>query len=214
MPKKKLTTLYIVRHGDVENPNDIIYGDMPLPLSKKGQGQIRKVARKLLGKDITALYSSPIKRTIESAEILSEALGVRPVQTSKRLYESEFGIMWQGTRHKDMDKRFPKSWSHYRKEPGSLKFKGVSMKDIAKRMKNAYTYFAKKHAGENIILVSHGDPIKLGLLELEQRDLNELRDIPCRYACLIEVKFEDGEFIEYTIKNEGVRDSIEKLLKY
>ena len=74
---KASVTLYLVRHGEVHNPEAVIYGHLPgFGLSERGRGQIARAAE-LLAKHgpFSALYASPLQRAQESAGLLAEPLG-------------------------------------------------------------------------------------------------------------------------------------------
>ena len=83
-----MTTLYLVRHGEVHNPEGIIYGRLPgYGLSENGRRQLAAAAELLAGEGaIVALYSSPMQRAQESAAIIAARLGL-PVQTAEQLLE-------------------------------------------------------------------------------------------------------------------------------
>lgn len=80
--------VHVVRHGEVYNPDKILYGRLPgFRLSEFGQAQAEKTAAFLGGRDITHLVSSPLERAIQTATPLAQALGL-PVQRDERLIEA------------------------------------------------------------------------------------------------------------------------------
>ena len=87
-----MTTLYLVRHGEVHNPEGIIYGRLPgYGLSENGRRQLSAAAELLAAEGaIVALYSSPMQRAQESAAIIAARLGL-PVQTAEQLLETSIG---------------------------------------------------------------------------------------------------------------------------
>ena len=84
-----MTTLYLVRHGEVDNPQGIIYGRLPgFGLSDRGREQIARAAEILRANGPpTVLYASPLQRAQESAAILSEQLGIA-METDERIIET------------------------------------------------------------------------------------------------------------------------------
>ena len=76
MKLNNIKTIYLVRHGEVYNPRNIIYGNLPgYSLSKNGILQIQNVADQLFDKtNNPIIFSSPLERAIESAEIISSKL--------------------------------------------------------------------------------------------------------------------------------------------
>jgi broad specificity phosphatase PhoE len=72
-----MTVVFLVRHGEVENPGGIRYGRLPgFGLSARGREQAQAAAEELKGKGARALVSSPLQRAVETAEIIGTALGL------------------------------------------------------------------------------------------------------------------------------------------
>ena len=81
------TTIHFVRHGEVHNPDNIYYGRLPgFHLSAEGVRQASVAANVLKKHQIAAIYSSPLERTIETAEVIARQLGL-PLKISDLLIE-------------------------------------------------------------------------------------------------------------------------------
>jgi broad specificity phosphatase PhoE len=81
------TLVHLVRHGEVHNPDGILYGRIPgYHLSELGQRMAAAAAKQLAGHPVTALYASPLQRAQESAQPWSEAFKL-PITTDERLIE-------------------------------------------------------------------------------------------------------------------------------
>ncbi|MEM7535428.1 MAG: histidine phosphatase family protein [Chloroflexota bacterium] len=91
-----MLTLYFVRHGEVHNPQGIVYGRLPgFGLSETGRIQIEQVAQVLRTRGpFHALYASPLQRAQESAQILADDLGLT-IQTEDAIVETGIGA-YQG----------------------------------------------------------------------------------------------------------------------
>ena len=75
------TVVHLVRHGEVYNPQRVLYGRLPnFRLSDDGRAMAQQAADhvKRLGRPVTALYASPLQRTRESAEPFTAAFGLEP----------------------------------------------------------------------------------------------------------------------------------------
>jgi len=74
----KNTSLHLIRHGPVENPQNIIYGRTDLPLSRSGVLHIESTAQRLIEQGIrpTAIVSSPLRRADETAKIFADAYNI------------------------------------------------------------------------------------------------------------------------------------------
>ncbi len=86
--------IYLVRHGALENPNDIIYGrTIDLPLSSEGSEQITKLSAKIFSIDpvFMRIITSPLLRTRETAQILSGAFEKSSIEIDDRLIETDCG---------------------------------------------------------------------------------------------------------------------------
>ncbi|MEO7122836.1 MAG: histidine phosphatase family protein [Lacisediminihabitans sp.] len=81
------TLIHLVRHGEVHNPEGILYGRLPgYHLSELGQSMAEAAAASLIGHPVTKLYSSPLLRAQESAQPWAERFGL-PITTEARLIE-------------------------------------------------------------------------------------------------------------------------------
>lgn len=79
MPAERL---HLVRHGEVHNPQRVLYGRLPgFGLSADGRRMARQAAEHIreVGRPVTALVSSPLQRTRESSEPFTELFGLEPV---------------------------------------------------------------------------------------------------------------------------------------
>jgi len=85
------TELLLIRHGEAEHPDAPLESDpstFDMPLTPRGRRQAKALADRLAGRAIDALYSSPLKRTRETADIISAELGIAVVEDA-RLREVE-----------------------------------------------------------------------------------------------------------------------------
>jgi broad specificity phosphatase PhoE len=171
-----VTRVYLVRHGHVHNPKRMVYGRLPgWWLSDKGRAQAADVARDLAGRGVAAIYSSPLERARETAEILSRALGP-PVQVRDDLLESALAAQWEGLSWLRVWTRHHREWQTYRRRP--LEMAGPEpLAQLARRMAAAVRALAEAHPGQPIVAVSHGDPIKAAVLALTGGDLSRLHDL-------------------------------------
>ncbi|HEV7208461.1 MAG TPA: histidine phosphatase family protein, partial [Mycobacteriales bacterium] len=72
-----ITTIHLLRHGEVFNPNKVLYGRLPgFLLSEAGQRMAEVAAASLKGRDITGLYVSPLERARQTAVPLEELFGL------------------------------------------------------------------------------------------------------------------------------------------
>ncbi|OGZ33628.1 MAG: hypothetical protein A2Y98_01700 [Candidatus Portnoybacteria bacterium RBG_19FT_COMBO_36_7] len=178
----KFAKIYLVRHGEVANYKNIIYGYRPLKLSKKGEREARETAVFLKNKNITAIFSSPQKRTQQTSKIISQVISKRKtkVQTERDLRESGWGHFLEGLTWEQVRKKYPKETLLYNREPSKIK-KGESLQKMAGRMLKIIQKIIKKYPGQNFVIVSHRDPILALLLKISKRSFNDLHKV--QYLC-------------------------------
>jgi broad specificity phosphatase PhoE len=156
-PDGTTAIVHLVRHGEVTNPQRILYGRMPgYHLSEAGRLMAKRAADYLAGRDVTALRSSPLERAIETAEPIAAELRL-DIEVDPRLIESwnhfegkRFGIG-------DGALRQPRHWVHLR-NPFRPSW-GEPYRDLARRMLAAVTDAAQAATGHEAVCVSHQLPI-------------------------------------------------------
>lgn len=157
----KSTAVYFLRHGDVDNPRKVIYGRLPgFHLSREGKRQIEEASNNIVNKNIGYLYCSPLLRARQTAEIAGKKLNLTPKISSLL---NEVKIFCQGI---SLDIYKNKIQPHmYQKE--NQKMGQESIESIKKRMLKFLKIIVNKHTEDNILVVSHGDPITILKATLE-----------------------------------------------
>lgn len=149
-----MTTIYLVRHGEYENPQKLIPFRLPgFPLSALGKKQAAKLGNFFQDKNISAIYTSPITRCYQTAEIIANSLQIKP-----RLDQNiiEVKSPFQGMPLTKFE-QILKNNSLY-SIPSQIA-QGETPEEILTRMKKALDEILVRYPDENIIVVSHGDPI-------------------------------------------------------
>lgn len=153
-----MTVFLLVRHGAHVLGGERIAGRKPgVHLSDLGRQQANRLAARLAGTPIHAIYTSPIDRTRETADILAARLGLQPGVLAA-LTEVDFGH-WTGGELGEL-RRLPRfhQWNAFRsgtRIPG-----GESMLETQARIVAAMLTLCEHHPNQYIALVSHGDVIK------------------------------------------------------
>ena len=166
--------LYLVRHGEVENPDRLVYADMPgFGLSDRGWAEAAAAAQFLATIPVSAVYSSPLQRARETAGAIGHACGV-DVDTIEDLTEWLVARRWRGVAWEDLPEAFPGEVEAYLEHPVDLPFAEESIATLGQRVANVAASLAATHADEHVVLVSHQDPIPAGRLTLRDLPLAEL----------------------------------------
>lgn len=151
----KKNNFYAVRHGEAEsNVKDVIsckIGEVN-PLTEKGRTQAKQAANKLVGMNIDLIIASPMQRTKETAEIISETIGYSLDQIifDERIREVDLGDLdgHSNNEYREMFKTTKEKFE--RKAPG-----GESLVDMKKRYGEAVYEYNEKYDGKNILFVTH-----------------------------------------------------------
>jgi broad specificity phosphatase PhoE len=151
------TVVHLVRHGEVENPQRVLYGRLPgFHLSADGRVMAKAAADFLAGRDVTVLRSSPLERALETAEPIAAQFGL-DVVVDERLIEpwNHFEGMTFGVG--DGSLRKPSHWMYLR-NPFRPSW-GEPYAEVAARMNAAMSDARRAASGHEAILVSHQLPI-------------------------------------------------------
>jgi broad specificity phosphatase PhoE len=172
-PTTAPTTVHLVRHGEVDNPEGVLYGRLPnYHLSERGRTMAAVVADHLAGRDIALVTSSPMERAQETAAPIAGRHGLT-VGLDDDLIEA--GNHFQGLRFGvgDGSLRHPRHWPRL-VNPFRPSW-GEPYAEVAARMMRAVTAAAAAARaagpGREAVLVSHQLPVWVTRLHLEGRRL-------------------------------------------
>ncbi|AEA27739.1 Phosphoglycerate mutase [Pseudonocardia dioxanivorans CB1190] len=186
------TLVHLLRHGEVHNPDGILYGRLPgFHLSERGRAQAETVAKSLVDNDVVAVVASPLQRAQETATPIAAAHGV-DIVTEDRLIEAD--NRFEGTRFGvgDGALRRPANWPLMR-DPFTPSW-GEPYLRIAHRMLAAAHRARELAAGHEAVCVSHQLPIwTLRRYLLGQRLWHDPRRRQCALASLTTLEFTDQE---------------------
>jgi probable phosphoglycerate mutase len=158
------TSILFVRHGETEwNILGKYQGCTDIELTSNGISQARLLKDRLRG-NFDYIYTSPLKRAKETANIICENYNIKPV-IEHSLREVNFGD-WEGLTLKEIQDRFPEQFGLWRSDEldGPLCGGDLSIKLASKRAKEGILRIAKEHKGKKIVIVCHGGIIKAGLI--------------------------------------------------
>jgi broad specificity phosphatase PhoE len=192
LPGRPTATVHLVRHGEVENPHGVLYGRIPgYHLSEAGRMMAKAAADFLADRDITALWSSPLERALETAGPIGAELGL-PVEVDKRLIEP--WNHFEGMRFAvgDGALRQPKHWRHLR-NPFRPSW-GEPYQEVAARVLAAVADAARAADGHEAVCVSHQLPIWVARRAVEHRRLwHDPRRRECALGSVTSLTFVDGK---------------------
>ncbi|ATZ09349.1 MULTISPECIES: histidine phosphatase family protein [Corynebacterium] len=189
------TIVHLVRHGEVYNPDKILYGRIPgYHLSSRGHSMAARTAEAFRGHDVTYLVASPLQRTQETAQPISKVTGL-DVDVDKSVIES--GNRFEGLRTKGWNSQLwnPQRWPLLR-NPLQPSW-GEPFEEIAARMMNAVERARQKAEGHEAIIVSHQLPIVMvQRTALGKRLAHAPWDRECDLASVTSLVFQDDQLID------------------
>jgi broad specificity phosphatase PhoE len=166
-------TVIGVRHGEVHNPNGVIYSGLAgYGLSDEGRRQARSVAEALRDVPIAALYASPLDRAMETARLIAEATGA-DVIPEIRLSEWRFWEQWAGLTWEELRTGGLEAWEAYQRDPAAVT-SGESLAELADRVQAWLADVRDAEPDGLVVAVSHLEPLRAVLLRLLERPAADL----------------------------------------
>ncbi|MFC5384248.1 histidine phosphatase family protein [Arcanobacterium hippocoleae] len=159
LDKKNLTTVHLVRHGEVDNPDGVLYGRRSgFHLTKLGQQMGQELAKAFIagGHDIRAVITSPLERAIETGTPTAEAFGLE-LKNTPDLIEADNKFEGLAVNNNRLMLAHPKYWSWYL-NPFTPSW-GEPYTEVVARMRRAIFQGLNAARGGEAVLVSHQLPI-------------------------------------------------------
>jgi broad specificity phosphatase PhoE len=205
------TTLHLLRHGEVYNPDGILYGRLPgFQLSDLGHQMAQRAGEALADRDIAAVISSPMERAQQTAAPVAGHHDL-PILSNDHLIEAD--NIFEGKRVSVGDGvlRQPQTWRHLW-NPFRPSW-GEPYDVVARRMHAAIAAARGEVEGREAVLVSHQLPIWIARLAAEERRLwHDPRSRQCSLASITSLTYEDDALVEISY-TEPSRDLLEKASK-
>jgi broad specificity phosphatase PhoE len=198
------SVVHLLRHGEVYNPEGVLYGRLPgYRLSDLGEQMAQRAADALSSHDIAAVIASPMERAQQTAEPIARVHGheiaIEPLAIeADNIFEGQRvsvgdGVLRQPTTWRHLWNPFKPSW-------------GEPYDEVAARMRQAVLNAKELADGREAVLVSHQLPIWIARLDAEGRRLwHDPRSRQCTLASLTSLTFDDDDLVSITY-SEPARD--------
>jgi ribonuclease H / adenosylcobalamin/alpha-ribazole phosphatase len=158
-PRGTPVRAFLLRHGEtLLSPERRFSGRGDPELTEKGQAQARAAAGRFAGRDITAIVSSPLRRAVQTAAAVAEAVG-GVVVTDDDLAETDFGD-WEGHTWAEIQQGWPDTLGRWLADPSAAPPGGESFTAVFARVARARERVSAAYVGGTIVVVSHVTPIK------------------------------------------------------
>lgn len=151
------THICIARHGETDwNKRGVLQGWLDVPLNALGRTQAQTLAGRLADAGFDAVWSSPLARARETADIVCTALGLPPPLCHEGLKEKHFGAV-QGIPKHELAELNPALLEQIlRRNPAAEFAGGESLDEFADRVMAAFTNIGARHPGGRVLVITHG----------------------------------------------------------
>ncbi|TLX80888.1 MAG: histidine phosphatase family protein [Thaumarchaeota archaeon] len=190
-----MSLIIFLRHAQAKNNVERILAGRSdgIPLTDLGLQQAEKIANFLEPLKISAIYSSPIERALHTTKIVSNKLNLQ-YKIDHRLTEIEMGS-FSGMLYEEMFAKHGNIFLKFYQDSSLIEKNGVeTFSNVKKRILDMVNYCSQKHDNENILLVTHMDPIKAMISTVLQLKPESLYELIIRNASLTIVKKEQSNF--------------------
>jgi probable phosphoglycerate mutase len=203
MAEQTTTRIYMIRHGATQlSAEDRFAGAMDVELSDEGKFQAARLAERLSDDSITAVYCSPLARTIQTATILAKphALSLNPQDDFREIHHGH----WEGMRRADVEAQFPDEYAAWEEDPFTFAPQGGEAGvNVIARALPVIREIVLEHRGQNVIVVSHKATLRLLISSLLGFDARGYRDrLDQAPACLNVLDFKDPVRVRLMLFND------------
>jgi broad specificity phosphatase PhoE len=169
-------TYYFLRHGETEASRSGAYtGDLDVDLTQEGRQMAEDFARGYQSLPWRAIFASPLRRSVETARPLAEAVG-REVELRGGLKEISFGE-WEGNTPEQVNQQFHDDYVSWLAEAGwNRPTRGERGIDVAYRSLEVVNEIEQTYGSGNILVVSHKATLRIILCSLLGIDVSHYRD--------------------------------------
>jgi len=189
-----MTTIMLIRHGDTDwNVKEIFRGRVDFELNETGIKQAQLLSKYLKDAPIGAIYSSPLKRALKTAEIISGPHNIS-VKPSHELIDFDYGE-WQSLSHDAVKDKYKALYEEWLEKPHLVKIpKGESLDDVGKRTVSLVDRVIANNEG-TVALVSHRVIHKVIICALLGLDNSHFWNIKLDTCGITTFNYQDKRFI-------------------
>jgi broad specificity phosphatase PhoE len=189
-----MTEIILARHGETEwNVAEMFRGRADIELNETGRQQAELLAEHLSEPKIEAVYSSPLKRALDTAEAIARRHQLK-VETSPGLIDCDFG-QWQSLPLKEVKDRYKELYRQWAESPHLVKIPGgESLDGVRERALKVVNEIVARHQ-ERVVLVSHRVVNKVLICALLGLDNSHFWNIRLDTCGTTTFSRQDGRFV-------------------
>jgi broad specificity phosphatase PhoE len=150
-----VTRVYLVRHGQTEwNKNLTFRGRIDIPLNETGHREAEAVAEALKHRNIGAIYTSPLKRSTDTALPTARFFNLEIVRVPGFI-DISYGD-WEGLTFNEVQQRYRDQYTKWEKRPDLVRFpKGETLDEVRERSFCAMRAIVRENPGKSILIIPH-----------------------------------------------------------
>jgi probable phosphoglycerate mutase len=188
------TTLVLVRHGETAwNAEGRVQGQTDVPLNRVGRAQAQALVPVLAAERFGAIYSSDLLRVRDTAQPTARALGLEP-RLDAGLRERHYG-MFETLTYVECRERFPVEFERFREKELEFDFgSGESLQTFYERALATMAAIVARHAGEAVLVFTHGGVLEMLYREATARGLRSVRDFEIPNAAINRFEYGAGRW--------------------
>jgi broad specificity phosphatase PhoE len=196
-----MTRVYLVRHGQTEWNRELRFrGRADIPLNENGHKQASAIADTLKDKGINAIYTSPLRRSIETARPVAVVFHIETTSV-QGLIDINYGE-WEGLAYDEVRQRYATVYRQWEERPHLVTFpNGESLDDVRRRAFSAFTEIVEKNRGKSILIIPHRVINKVLLCALLGLSNSYFWRIRQDTGCINVIEYSDRRFVLVTMND-------------
>jgi broad specificity phosphatase PhoE len=199
-----VTQLILLRHGatppNLEQPARLQGRGIDVALAPLGILQAERTRQVLAEQPLHAIYSSPLRRARQTAEIIAAARNLEPLLL-EGLQEGDVG-RWEGRTWDDIQQNDAAAFAAFMQDPGTFGYPGgESFAEVAQRVQPVFADLLRRHAGQTILAVSHHIVCRVYLAGLLGLSPGQARRVKLANAGLSLIRMEEGKLQLWTLNS-------------
>ena len=189
-----MTRLIITRHGETDwNVGEVFRGRIDVGLNATGLAQAEALGHHLADLDIEVIYSSPLKRALDTARAVAVYHGLE-VSITPDLADFDYGV-WQGMSHNEVRENYANLYQQWLTAPHTVTMPdGESLDEVTERTRKVVDNIVAGHEA-TVVLVSHRVINKVLICSLLDLDNSHFWNIRQDVTGMTTFEYEDGQFI-------------------
>jgi broad specificity phosphatase PhoE len=201
-PAQDVCWLYLLRHGatdyNLQRPPILQGRTVDLSLSEEGRRQAERAAAFLEGAQLSAIYSSNLRRARETAEIVARMHRI-PVAPRVELAEVDVGN-WENRSWVEIERTEPEAFRLFHEDPGTHGYAGgENLSQVLKRVRPTFDDILANHMGQAVAVVGHNVVNRAYLSYLLDIPLSRARKVLQDNCCINVIRYREGEAAVWTL---------------